>query len=480
MVAKSTHSIIANNISFEARTGIPILKNISLSLSNKKVGLIGKNGVGKTTLLRLIAGELEPTEGKISRTGKIAYLPQDYLFDLNQTVGSRKLASFSGGERMNILLTQLLKNQANFLLLDEPTNNLDIEAKELVYQTVQSWQGGCLVISHDRKLLNLMEEIWELTPRELKLYGGNYGFYKSQKELEDQALHNDLVAAQIDFKKTKNQAQKTKEKQEKRSSRDKKSRKTSGQPKIVLNTMRDWGEKTTSRLKKLHIERIENAAVKLIEAKDKISPKNKINVDLSLTTVPSGKLVVEMKDITFSYGENKKLFNNFNLNIYGPERITISGPNGSGKTTLVRLMLGELSPENGRVRLGVKRVAYLDQHTSILELEKTLVENVKKVSNLEEGESRKWLGKFLFSDDAAFKKTRVLSGGERMRAVLACILAGENSPQLLILDEPTNNLDLDSIERIESALSNFRGALIVISHDQEFLNNLDIDKEVKL
>lgn len=511
MMKSVQSSTIVDNISLEIGAGVYIFKNLSLSLNGEKSGLVGKNGSGKTTLLRLLVGELEPTEGKIDRRVDIAYLPQDYQLDLAKTISeilelehsndygiedralkhfdklnfknvdfSRRLKTLSGGERMKVVLVKLLISKPGFLIMDEPTNNLDQDSRGSVYDLIRNWDKGLLVVSHDRELLGLVDQILELTPKGLNIYGGNYNIYKAQKELEEEAQEKHLVAAKEDFNKTKKQAQKTKEKQEKRSAVGKKFRDTGSQPKIILNTMRSWSEKTTARLKKLHQARVEDAEEKFRKAKENIAPKNKINVDLSGTAVPAGKLVFDMKNINFSYSESNKLFQDLNLTVHGPARIAIKGPNGSGKTTLVRLMLGELKTSSGETSLGIERSAYLDQNTDILNNEETLVQNVKRISGLEDDLARVWLARFLFRGDTAFKKARVLSGGERMRAALACILAGENPPQLLILDEPTNNLDFDSIERIESALLNFRGALIVISHDQHFLGNIGVDKEIKL
>ena len=244
--------------------------------------------------------------------------------------------------------------------------------------------------------------------------------------------------------------------------------------------MKSWSESTSSKLKKMHKEKIEDAEKRFKEAKDSISLKNKINVDLSNTQVPKGKLVVEMKGVSFSYTGSKDLFKNFSLKIHGPARLAIKGPNGSGKTTLIRLLLGKLKPTSGEVILGVDRWAYLDQSVFLLDKEKNLFKNLENISKLDRDLSRRWLARFLFRDKAALKDISVLSGGERMRAALACILAGEEPPQLLVLDEPTNNLDLDSIEQIESALLNFRGALLVISHDDKFLENIGIEGEIDL
>ena len=214
MAAKPSYSIIADNISFEARAGFPIFKNLSFSLNGEKTGLVGQNGTGKTTLLRLIIGELEPTEGKIQKKGTFAYLPQDYQIDLDQTIAevldldassdygiedkairnfekfnfknpdfSRKLSSLSGGEKMKVILVKLLISEPDFIILDEPTNNLDQNSRKAVYELIKNWDKGLLVVSHDRELLNFLGQILELTLKRLNTYGGNYYNYKVQKKL---------------------------------------------------------------------------------------------------------------------------------------------------------------------------------------------------------------------------------------------------------------------------------------------------------
>ena len=269
------------------------------------------------------------------------------------------------------------------------------------------------------------------------------------------------------------------EQQQKRAESGKKRRDKLGMGKTELDLMKDSSETTTSRLSKSHDKIINEAKEKLELAKDKIAPENLIVADLSGTNVPEGKLIIGMKDTSFSYGD-KKIFENFNLSIYGPKRLAIEGVNGSGKTTLIKLMLQILKPDSGEVQIGVKRFAYLDQNFTILDKEKDILENIKQISKINESLARDWLAKFMFKSDNIFKKVKVLSGGERMRAALACILAGEEPPQLLILDEPTNNLDLNSIEQIESVLLNFEGALIVVSHDKKFLENIGVDENLML
>ncbi|MDP3990215.1 MAG: ABC-F family ATP-binding cassette domain-containing protein [archaeon] len=525
--------ISLHNISFEVKSGNLLLKEISISFGSEKSGLVGKNGAGKTTLLKLMMGQLECSSGKIDKKAVIGYLPQDYQFNLDQSiadtlgisdkleamdkisVGSKEekllnivgqdwdikdralgilhnfglkeikfnmpLKELSGGERMKVALASLLVWNANFLIMDEPTNNLDYSARQVVYNLIKDWTGGLLVVSHDRELLNLMNRILELNETGLKIYGGNYNSYVGQRKVEIDALHRQLSDTKNELRKIKRQAQTTKEKQEKRTSRGKKLREKTGMPKMELGKMKETGEKTSSRLKLIHDLRIKNIARNLAKAKEQISPENIISVDLSHTKVPQGKLVSRLEDVSFHYPHSDKIIlENLNLIIHGPSRISIDGPNGSGKTTLVKVILGKLKPSSGKTYLGLDNVAYLDQGVEELDKNKTLLDNLKKFYNFDNTNARKWLGRFLFYDKDVFKEINILSGGERIKATLACILAGDKPPQLLALDEPTNNLDLDSIEQIESALSNFKGTLIVISHDKRFMANIGIERSIKL
>src|SRR3990167_6600141 len=353
--------IIANDISFEVRGGVSIFKNLSVSLNGEKSGLVGKNGVGKTTLLRLFVGEFEPTKGDIQDRvlGKFEQL------NIKSLSFDRLLNSLSGGERTKVVLAKLLISEPDFIILDEPTNNLDHSSREIIYELVKNWERGLLVVSHDRNLLNLLDQTLELSNKGLKIYGGNWDSYKEQKELEEEAAKRQLISAEQELKKTKKQAQKTKEKQQKRSSQGKKMRDKIGMPKIILGRMKETSETTSSRLQEQHAKRIEGAVSNLEQAKEKISPENQINVDLSGTIVPTGKLIVEIKDVSFSYDGGKKLFQKFNLILHGPVRLALNGANGSGKTTLIKLILNEIKPLSGEISLGVEKLAYLYQSVAI-------------------------------------------------------------------------------------------------------------------
>ena len=190
--------------------------------------------------------------------------------------------------------------------------------------------------------------------------------------------------------------------------------------------------------------------------------------------------MVKLEGASFNYEDNKQIIKNLSLDIYGQERLAITGKNGSGKTTLLKMITKELSPQKGSVKLGTEKVAYLDQEVKVLDPRLTILENVVSIGKINQDAARKWLAGFLFLKRDVFKKVGDLSGGERIRAGLAAVLSGEKPAELLILDEPTNNLDLDSIQQIESALQKYKGTLLVISHDQNFLENIRVERYIDL
>jgi ATPase subunit of ABC transporter with duplicated ATPase domains len=505
---------------------------LSLSLGMEKTGLVGKNGTGKTTLLRLLMHELQPLSGTITTNATVSYMPQDYQFNLNQSVAAAlgidqklkaidqlkndaqdesllaivgadwdiehraitmlqsfglpqvllktKLRTLSGGERMKVALAGLFLFPDRYIIMDEPTNNLDVQSRQLLYAHIANWKSGMLVVSHDRQLLDLMDQIAELTPAGLRMCGGNYTAYETAKQNAQETSVRLFATAQQEFKKIKKQAQDVRERQEKRVSHAKKRAATQNIPKIILNAMKRAGERTTGKLKILHDERVAGAHDRLAKAKENILPENQIHVELSRTEVPKGKLMVECKEMSFAYPNASPILENISFSIYGQERVAIAGANGTGKTTLVRLLLSQLRPNTGKIKLGTEAIAYLDQEVHLLKPSETVLANVMRIANLNDHTAREWLSSFLFYKKEVFKTVSQLSGGERIRAGLAAILAGDTPAQLLVLDEPTNNLDLDSIEKIESALMGYKGNLVVISHDQTFLNNIGIERHITL
>jgi ATPase subunit of ABC transporter with duplicated ATPase domains len=501
--------LTANNISYQVDDNTTLWRDINVSLGNHKIGLIGDNGVGKTTLLRVLVGELSPTTGTVHRIGNISYLPQQLalkpqqkiseLFDLgydrlnirpeqkkiiaalnlNKLDFELPLNKASGGEKTKLLLGRAFWCKPDVIVLDEPTNNLDEAARHHLYDLIFNWSRGILIVSHDRSLLRLMDEIWELTATGLKKYSGHYDDYLVQKNSDQAAAARQFQTAKKTLRQTKNQAQLAQEKQQRKARRGHRNIHRLGVSQAVIDKMRDTSESTTSRIRLQHVNKIKRVAELMQQAKDKILPENVINLDLPLTKVPTGKMVLEIKDLGFAYGR-QSIINNLNLSVFGPARLAVHGDNGSGKTTLAKLIMGQLKPQTGQLTVGVKRISYLDQDIALLDPAATLLNNLMRISELGAAESRHILARYLFRSDTPEKKVNMLSGGEKIRAALACIFSGPQPPQLLILDEPTNNLDMHSIEKFESALSNYYGAMLVISHDQDFLNNIGVDRDLYL
>lgn len=537
-----THSqILIHEMSFNLPTGHAIFNKINLALTKQKIGLVGKNGIGKSTLIKLIAGELHPLSGSIHIAGKVEQVAQnplisseltvagilDYeeklnalqrieqgssdpndfsilnddwavkdhlrktltMFGLDMISEDLKLNMLSGGELTRLLLTKAFSSNADFLLLDEPTNHLDTHARKQLYHAMQKWQRGLIIASHDRALLNLMDEMVEISSLGVSSFGGNYDAYKAQKECLTNARQNQFLEAKKSLEKTKHSIQLTKEKHEQRQAQGRVLRKRGDQPKMLLDAMEDSSTASQGSLLTRHNRMLDSAHKKLCAAKEQIEIVDEIHVSLPKTYVPNGKVILELEDLTFSYSEiSKSLINGFNLMIQGPKRIAFSGNNGSGKTTLIKLILASmdsdlsrdaarLRPSRGKIYLGTDRVSYLDQNANQLNADLSIVENFMKLNcDAKENDAYQALAQFLFKNVAALKLVKHLSGGERLRALLACTLMSNHPPQLLILDEPTNHLDIHSMISIESALKNYQGSMIVISHDQAFLESIGIER----
>lgn len=531
--------IILNHLCY-ATPDKPLFSELSLSFLPEKYGVIGRNGVGKSTLLKLIVGELLPTAGSIQTEGKISFFSQETLnrpdvsvaaalgiaeklqalqrinqgsideqdyaivgddwllqektqqqmqaFSLQNITLDRPLASLSGGEQTRLFLVKAFLSGADYLILDEPTNNLDSSARQALYQAIINWPHGLIIASHDRELLNLMDKIIEISPLGVHIYGGNYEHYHQQKELEKNAAAQTLQTAKQIEKQAKRLVQERRERHEQAQAKGRNTRKAQiagmGRIKnrIELNSAKGRSERTQKKIIVQSERKINQVDQRIQDAREKIEHHQPLNINLSSTQVPNGKMILEIKNLSFQYPQHpKKIFENFSLHLQGPERVAILGDNGSGKTTLIKLILGEYAPVTGSITLGTQRVNYLDQKLQMLSPELSVLDNFLHLNpDITDLDARYYLADFLFRNDAALKLVKHLSGGERLRAALACILMSSQPPQLLILDEPTNHLDLYTIATIESALQNYQGALIVITHDMTFLKNIDINRIIKI
>ncbi|HEX2203595.1 MAG TPA: ABC-F family ATP-binding cassette domain-containing protein [Longimicrobium sp.] len=528
--------VVAERLAFSLADGRTLFSDITLGFGRERTALVGANGVGKTTLVRLLTGELSPSSGVVVRRGTLGYLPQDFEVRAGQPLASvlgidarlaaldriyagagepadfdlvaddwslreraeallarfglghlpldRPVASVSGGEATRVALAGLLLSRPDFLVLDEPTNNLDAAGREALYDFVAGWTGGLLVISHDRALLGHMDRIVELTPKGARVYGGNFEAYRAQKAAEEEAAERELASAEHALKAAKREAQRARERQEKRASRGKKEAAVSNAPKILLGMQRERSESTTARLRDVGARVVADGRARFDAARQRVDERGRLALDLPSSEVPAGKVVLDVDRVTYRHpGTASPVLRDVSLRITGPERIAVTGPNGSGKTTLLHLAVGALEPDAGTVRVGLgpAEVAFFDQHARRLRPEASVLENYRAANpELDETQARHALARFLFEEDAVHQAVGSLSGGQRLRAALACTLNGYRPPKLLVLDEPTNHLDLDSLDALEEVLRGYDGALLAVSHDRAFLDAIGIGRELRL
>lgn len=523
-------SVTLDSLSYVTPDGRSLFENLTLSFGAERTGLVGRNGVGKTTLLRLILGELAPATGSLSAHGRLGVLrqalapgpgatiahlmgvaePLARLRRIADGVGSdddfsdadwslearldgalasvalggldldRPAATLSGGQVTRAALAGLLAADPDMLILDEPTNNLDAAARDMVADVIGRWRGGAIVISHDRALLRAMDRIVELSGLGARIYGGGYDLYAARKVEEEAAAVRDLEAANLEVARATRDAQAAAERRERRDAAGRRASERRDQPAIVLNAKPGQAQATAARERRTADRIRQDATDAKAAAEARVERVQRLTFELPPSGLPTGRTVLAMSEVTYAHPGQRTLIDRCSLQMMGPERVAISGPNGSGKTTLIRLAAGEVEPTTGNVRRGVATV-FLDQKTEILGEDTTLVAAFRRLNpTVGENGARAALARFLFRNRLAEKSVSSLSGGERLRAALACVLMGEAPPQLLILDEPTNHLDLDSIGAVEAALKGYDGALLVVSHDRDFLEAIGIEREVWL
>ncbi|EEX12051.1 ABC transporter, duplicated ATPase domain protein [Citreicella sp. SE45] len=522
-------SISLSSLSWSPADGSPLLSDLDLTFGPERTGLVGRNGTGKSTLLRLIAGALRPTSGQVRITGSVAMmrqeamvLPDDTIADLmgarhalalldraelgrasaeelahaDWTLPTRieaalarcdlpvppqtPLATLSGGQRSRAALAALLLDGPDILLLDEPTNNLDRAGRRAVIELLRGWTGGAIVASHDRELLEEMDAIVELTTLGAARYGGNYSAFRARKALELDAAAHDLAHAEKARSEAAQRARQAAERKARKDGAGYRSRAKGGQPKILLDAAKARAEASGGAGVRLRETRREAAEEALSRARDKVEQLTPVHMEIAPTGLPAGRTVVSLQRVSGGHDPEAPVIRDLSLTLTGPERVVIAGPNGSGKTTLLRLINGALKPGSGEVQVAVPW-AFLDQHVGLMGTEDTLLESFRKLNpDATPQLAHAALARFGFRAADALRRAGELSGGERLRAGLACVLGGTPPPQLLILDEPTNHLDLDGIEALEAALAGYDGAVLVVSHDRAFLSSLGPTRIVRL
>ncbi|MFF2774421.1 ABC-F family ATP-binding cassette domain-containing protein [Streptomyces sp. NPDC058052] len=532
--AASHTTVVCSDLSFAWPDDTPVFSELSFSLTGGRTGLVAPNGSGKSTLLKLIAGELRPTAGSVQVGGTLGHLPQTLPLTAGLTVADvlgvaavihaldavesgdvseehfttigddwdieertraqldrlglgglaldRSLGTLSGGQVVSLGLAAQLLKRPDVLLLDEPTNNLDGEARHKLYDALSDFGGLLLVVAHDRALLDRMDTIAELGTSRLRLYGGDFTSYEEAVRAEQEVAEKNVRTAEQELKREKRELQQARERADRRASNAARNLKNAGLPRIFAGTMKRGAQESAGRAGQTHASRVGEAQARLDEAGRALRDEQRLVLDLPDTQVPAGRTLFLGEGLRVRHdGRDVFAEGGVDLSVRGPERIALTGPNGSGKTTLMRLVTGELAPDGGQIKRGDGRVAYLSQRLDLLDPDRTVAENFAAYApERAEAERMNLLARFLFRGARAHLPVGVLSGGERLRATLACVLCADPAPQLLLLDEPTNNLDLVGVAQLESALDAYRGAFMVVSHDERFLSEIGVDRWLRL
>lgn len=511
--------------------GTRALDDVSGSFGHGRTGLVGRNGSGKTTLLRLMAGDLTPTSGAVHVAGTVATLPQQLGLDTTRTVAEalgiapvlsaisaieagsldqanfdaaegrwgieaealsalamlglpaepelfdRQLGALSGGEVVTVGLAALQLQRADVALLDEPTNNLDRASRERLVAAVDAWptQRSLVVVSHDTELLEHVDRIVEVHGRELRSFDGPWSVYRAAIDAEQQAAADAVQAAEQDLRRQKRDRIEAELKfagRQRIADRDSASKRA---PRIVMKTWGMQAEKSAAKHRDIHDDRLQRAESSLADAEARVREDRSVRIELPATRVPAGRTVLTLRPVGPDEVTAAPLRD---VVVRGPERIALTGPNGAGKTTLLREVLGLPTRVEPVARLvgHIDEVGHLPQRIE-LDDDLTILETVRAAApTVPPQQVRASLARFLFRGALAERRVAGLSGGERFRVALARVLLADPAPQLVVLDEPTNSLDVESVDQLIDALSAYEGALLVVSHDEDFLCRLGLTR----
>lgn len=528
-------SIMIQAVSYIHPDRVSLFSAVSCSvLKGQKAALVGDNGAGKSTLLRIVAGQLLPTTGKVFNSDLPYYVPQHTgQFD-NYTVGealgiadrlkalqailegdasaanlecladdwdieerfcasmslwgiehiavAHPMKQLSGGEKTKVFLAGIYIHSPRVILLDEPSNHLDTAGRKQLYDFIRRSKQTILCVSHDRTLLNQFDIILELSENRIETYGGNYEFYQEEKSKKTEALQRSAEEKEKTIKQTMQHSREMAERRQKLEARGRAGVQKKGLPRIIANSLQSKGEQSSAKSKSIQEEKIRELSDGLKEVRNQIRRQAVLRIDLKSSELHHGKILVEAKGVNFSYGNDPLWRDSLHFVIRSGERVCIAGDNGTGKTTLVKLLMGELSPLSGKLYRTDFRYLYVDQNYSLLDNALTLVEQVQLFNErlLQEHELKMLLHNHNFPKEMWGKKGSQLSGGEKMKLLLCCLSVKDNVPDVIILDEPTNNLDIHSQLILTEAVKGFGGTVILISHDGYFKKEIEVEKSITL
>lgn len=518
----ATSYIALEDVSFVLPNGEILFSHLNEHFDQSPTGLVGRNGSGKSVLARILAGQLQPRQGRCLRSGAVHYLAQQVtsqdgttvtdlaglrgVFDALQRIenGSCAQADFdvvgdrwdasaqlvkalaqeglghlgahtpatalSGGESMRVALIGAMLSDADFLILDEPSNHLDQPSRLRLIEWLQQWRKGLLVISHDRQLLSHMTRIIELSSLGLRSYGGNYAFYANAKAQEQQHALEDLERIRSERRREEQALRDQRERQEKRQARGARSGKQANQAKILLGRQKERSDQSMGKLHRQQAQTRIELSQRVRHAAAQVAEDVKIHLHALLRPEVAQRQVIVLDKVVLPFVPSP--LRHINMQMTGQHRIGLIGPNGSGKSTLLKVIAGRINALSG-LRKVTGRMAYLDQRLDCLDAKRSTIAQLQDVNRtLSEGELRMRLAQLGLDEQKVAAPTDAFSGGERMKAALACVTYADEPPQLLLLDEPSNHLDLPSLAALEALLTEYSGALIVASHDEAFLKQL--------
>lgn len=528
--------IIINNLTYTHPDGENLFRNLSFSVATgEKAALIGDNGSGKSTLIRILAGGLSPSSGEVAVAGEVYFVPQHFGqydgltvagalglqaktdalraieagdtsesnysavgddWDITERIkaaigrwgldgadADTPMTSLSGGEKTKVFLAGAELLKPDVILMDEPTNHLDTAARERLYRFIGRASATMLIVSHDRALLAIPQVTFELSPEGVARYGGNYEFYREMRDAQLDALEQQLDEKEKALRAARIKARHVLEQKQKSDARSPaKERKERTLPGLI-DKKKAKAQESTAKLKEIHAQKIGSIEGEARALRGNLPASRNLKIALDDPGLHKGKMLVTAREINFAYPGGEPLWAEpLSFRIESGERIAVRGGNGSGKTTLLRLILGELTPTEGELLRADFTHIYIDQEYSLIDNSLTLYGQLERYNrrNLPEHWLKQELHRFLFPADTWDKPCGALSGGEKMKLILCCLLIADDRPDMFVLDEPTNNLDIRSMDIVTGAVRDYGGTVLVISHDGHFLRDIGVGREIEL
>lgn len=524
-VSRTAALVSLNQLGFQFTNGVTLFEALNLSFDGQPTAIVGRNGVGKSVLARLIAGQLQPDFGSVARSASAHYIAQTFVTTRGQTVadatgtapvtgalerlkqGRATAEDFdliderwdlaerlrqmldeagltditatdltehlSGGQQAKIALIGALLSQAQLLVLDEPTNHLDTAGRQWLMSSLDRWRGGLIVVSHDRQLLEQMQRIVELTSLGATVFSGRFSEFTEQTRIHQQAVQAQLDQARIERQRERTRLQREHDTIQRHAAGSRRNAQTANVSGFERAALKAAARDIMGYVKVGHQARKSDLDERVRKAYENVLPDDGVLINLPGSAVPDNRRVCTLIDACLPWLPADAPSTRLDLTIQGPLRIAVSGHNGCGKSTLLKLLAGEWTPSSGECITHVP-FAFLDQQLKLLDDHTSIVDQLQaQQTPLSEGTLRSYLAQLQLDAQRATRPCASLSGGERLKAALALALWRQTPAQLLLLDEPTNHLDLPSVQAFELALQTFPGAIVAVSHDQAFLRALN-------